>query len=59
MAHAGKERGGSQFFICHSRGKTQHLDGSRTACGKLVDGFEVLDAIRPGDVIESIEIIEQ
>jgi len=59
MAHAGKDTGGSQFFICHSRRQTSHLDGHHTCFGKVVDGLEVIDAIRPSDVINSIEIIEE
>lgn len=59
MAHAGKDTGGSQFFICHNRENTQHLDGRHTAFGKLADGLEVLDAIRAGDLILSIEITEE
>ncbi|MBP5668305.1 MAG: peptidylprolyl isomerase, partial [Salinivirgaceae bacterium] len=56
--HAGKDTGGSQFFICHNRQNTQHLDGVHTCFGKLFDGFDVLDAIRPGDLIEKIVIVE-
>ncbi len=59
MAHAGRDTGGSQFFICHNRENTQHLDGRHTAFGKLVEGFDVLDAIRPGDGIASIEIVKE
>ncbi len=59
MAHAGKDTGGSQFFICHNRENTQHLDGRHTAFGKLTEGFDVLDAIRQGDKIVSIEIVEE
>ena len=58
MAHAGKDTGGSQFFICHNRENTQHLDGVHTCFGKLFEGFDVLDAIRPGDLIEKIVIVE-
>lgn len=57
MAHAGKDTGGSQFFICHNRAGTAHLDGRHTAFGILVDGFEVLDSIRQGDVILGIDIV--
>lgn len=57
MAHRGKNTGGSQFFICHTRQTTQHLDGVHTCFGKLSDGFDVLDAIRGGDVMEKVEII--
>lgn len=59
MAHAGKDTGGSQFFICHNRENTQHLDGVHTCFGKVVEGLEVIDAIRPGDLIESVTIVEQ
>jgi peptidyl-prolyl cis-trans isomerase B (cyclophilin B) len=57
MAHAGKNTGGSQFFICHSRRNTSHLDRVHTCFGKVVEGLEVIDAIRQGDKIISIEII--
>jgi len=59
MAHAGKDTGGSQFFICHNRENTQHLDGIHTCFGCVVEGLDVIDAIRPGDLIESIRIIEE
>ena len=58
LAHAGKDTGGSQFFICHNRQNTQHLDGVHTCFGKVVEGLEVIDAIRPGDLIESVKIVE-
>jgi peptidyl-prolyl cis-trans isomerase B (cyclophilin B) len=59
MAHAGRNTGGSQFFICHSRKNTAHLDRNHTCFGKVYEGLEVIDAIRAGDVIEKIEIIEE
>jgi len=58
MAHAGKDTGGSQFFICHSRSNTKHLDGKHTCFGKVVEGLEVIDLIRAGDRIEKIVITE-
>ena len=58
MAHAGKDTGGSQFFICHNRENTQHLDGRHTCFGKVVDGIDVIDLIEAGDLIESIKIVE-
>jgi peptidyl-prolyl cis-trans isomerase B (cyclophilin B) len=58
MAHAGRNTGGSQFFVCHSRQNTAHLDRNHTCFGKVVEGIEVVDAIRQGDSIEKIEIIE-
>lgn len=59
MAHAGKNTGGSQFFICHSRNNTSHLDGVHTCFGKVVTGLEVIDDIRQGDEIEEIIITEE
>lgn len=58
MAHAGKDTGGSQFFICHSRNNTAHLDGVHTCFGKVTEGFEAIDAIRQDDKIIKIEIDE-
>jgi peptidyl-prolyl cis-trans isomerase B (cyclophilin B) len=59
MAHAGRDTGGSQFFVCHSRKNTSHLDRVHTCFGKVVEGLEVIDAIRQGDKIEKIIIIEE
>ena len=59
MAHAGRNTGGSQFFICHSRQNTQHLDRNHTCFGKVVEGIEVVDLIQQGDRINSITIIEE
>jgi len=56
MAHAGKNTGGSQFFICHNRQGTQHLDGNHTCFGKIVEGVDVIDQIAQGDKINSIEL---
>lgn len=57
MAHAGKDTGGSQFFICHNRQNTQHLDGVHTCFGRVdEDDWPVIDAIRPGDLIESVTV---
>jgi len=58
MAHAGRNTGGSQFFICHNRKNTAHLDRKHTCFGKVVEGLEVIDQIRRGDIIEKIVIIE-
>ena len=59
MAHAGKDTGGSQFFICHNRENTQHLDGVHTCFGKVDEGLDVIDKIQAGDLIEKIEIIDE
>ena len=58
MAHAGKDTGGSQFFICHSRLNTKHLDRHHTCFGKVIEGLDVIDEIRQGDKIEKIIIQE-
>jgi peptidyl-prolyl cis-trans isomerase B (cyclophilin B) len=54
MAHAGKNTGGSQFFICHS--PQRHLDGVHTVFGKTED-MAVVNAIKGGDKIQSIKIV--
>ena len=59
MAHAGKDTGGSPFFICHNRQNTQHLDGVHTCFGKVVEGLDVIDQIRPNDLIVNIKIEER
>lgn len=58
MAHAGRDTGGSQFFVCHSRDNTSHLDRQHTCFAKVVDGLDVIDNIEAGDKIISIEIKE-
>ena len=58
MAHAGRNTGGSQFFICHSRENTAHLDGNHTVFGKVVNGLDIIDELQQGDVINKIEIVE-
>jgi len=59
MAHAGRDTGGSQFFICHNRENTQHLDGNHTCFGKVVEGLDIIDEIRRGDVMEKVVIVEE
>ena len=56
MAHAGRNTGGSQFFICHSRDNTAHLDGNHTCFGRVSTGLDVLDSILPGDKIIEIKV---
>jgi peptidyl-prolyl cis-trans isomerase B (cyclophilin B) len=58
MAHAGRDTGGSQFFICHSRSNTAHLDRNHTCFGKVVEGLDVIDQISQGDVMEKVIINE-
>ncbi len=59
MAHAGRDTGGSQFFICHSRNNTAHLDRNHTCFGKVTENVDVVDDIRQGDKILGIEIVEE
>ncbi|WP_439481579.1 peptidylprolyl isomerase [Cyclobacterium plantarum] len=56
MAHAGRNTGGSQFFICHNRDNTQHLDRNHTCFGKVTEGIETLDQLKQGDKITKIII---
>jgi peptidyl-prolyl cis-trans isomerase B (cyclophilin B) len=56
MAHAGPNTGGSQFFICHSRDNTAHLDRKHTCFGKVIQNVEVVDKIKQGDKIVAIEL---
>src|SRR5690554_1588515 len=58
MAHAGRNTGGSQFFVCHSRNNTAHLDGNHTCFGKVTEGLDVIDQIKEGDTINEIVILD-
>jgi peptidyl-prolyl cis-trans isomerase B (cyclophilin B) len=57
MAHAGRNTGGSQFFIVHSRTNTSHLDGNHTCFGKVVKGIEIIEEIQQGDTFK-VEVVE-
>ena len=59
MAHAGRNTGGSQFFVCHSRRNTAHLDRNHTCFGKVVEGLEVIDDIRQGDKMTKVIIHDE
>jgi peptidyl-prolyl cis-trans isomerase B (cyclophilin B) len=54
MAHAGKDTGGSQFFICHS--SQAHLDKVHTVFGQVREGMDVVKAIKQNDKVESIRV---
>ncbi|MFY0627280.1 MAG: peptidylprolyl isomerase [Reichenbachiella sp.] len=58
MAHAGRNTGGSQFFICHSRDNTAHLDRNHTCFGKVVEGLEVIDQIEQGDKMDKVVVTD-
>ena len=55
MAHAGKDTGGSQFFITHT--STPHLDGVHTVFGRTAD-MAVVNKIKQGDKIKSVTIVD-
>ena len=54
MAHAGKDTGGSQFFICHS--PQPHLDGVHTVFGQVTKGLDVVNKIAQNDEVKSIRV---
>jgi peptidyl-prolyl cis-trans isomerase B (cyclophilin B) len=59
MAHAGRNTGGSQFFICHNRENTAHLDRNHTVFGRVIENIEVVDMIRQGDKMVKLSVIEE
>lgn len=57
MAHAGPNTNGSQFFITHL--PAHWLNGAHTVFGRVLEGQNVVDSIRPGDVLEKVEILRK
>jgi peptidyl-prolyl cis-trans isomerase B (cyclophilin B) len=57
MAHAGKDTGGSQFFLV--RAPQPHLDGKHTVFGEITEGLEIIDKLRNGDKMNRVIISEK
>ena len=58
MAHAGRDTGGSQFFIVIDKNNCKHLDGKHTVFGVVTEGFDVVKKIRQGDKMLKVEVLE-
>lgn len=56
MAHAGKDTGGSQFFLVLNENNTKHLNGVHTVFGQVTEGLDVLPKLARGDVMESVTL---
>lgn len=56
MAHAGKDTGGSQFFMVLSEDKTRHLNGVHTVFGQVVDGLDIMKQIKPNDTMTKVRV---
>jgi peptidyl-prolyl cis-trans isomerase B (cyclophilin B) len=56
MAHAGKDTGGSQFFIVLDENNTRHLNGVHTVFGKVTKGIDVVQQIQADDVMNSVRV---
>lgn len=56
MAHAGKDTGGSQFFMVLSEANTRHLNGVHTVFGKITKGLDVMQKIEKNDVMNSVRV---
>lgn len=57
MAHAGKDTGGSQFYITYDA--FPHLDGIHTVFGKVIEGLDLVDEVAQGDKMASVKVFEE
>ena len=58
MAHAGKNTGGSQFFMVLSEQNTRHLDGVHTVFGQITDGLDAMNSIVQNDAMTSVRVTD-
>ena len=58
MAHAGKNTGGSQFFIVLSEQNTKHLNGVHTVFGKVIEGGDVVPKINQNDTLSKVRVAD-
>jgi peptidyl-prolyl cis-trans isomerase B (cyclophilin B) len=58
MAHAGRDTGGSQFFIVLNEDNCHHLNGVHTVFGRVTEGLDVVRQLQKGDKMEKVEITE-
>ena len=56
MAHAGKDTGGSQFFMVLSEQNTKHLNGVHAVFGKITAGLDVMKKIKQNDFMTSVRV---
>ena len=56
MAHAGKDTGGSQFFMVLSEANTRHLNGVHTVFGQITAGLDVMNKLQKNDVMNSVRV---
>jgi len=59
MAHAGKDTGGSQFFMVLSETNTRHLNGVHTVFGKVVKGLDAMKQIKQNDVMNKVRVASE
>lgn len=59
MAHAGKDTGGSQFFMVLSEANTRHLDGVHTVFGQIIEGLDVMESIVQNDAMTTVRVTDQ